>query len=63
LLKLEAAPAHIIEMTIQHIVHILTADTLLNAQRMIYHTAKKGTLINEFHKKTTQTSFRTTYRI
>jgi len=28
-------------MTIQHIGHILAADKLLNAHRMIYHTAKK----------------------
>jgi len=61
--KLEVAPVHIIAMTIQRIDHILAADTLSNAQRMIYHTAKNRTLKNEFHEKQTQTSFRTTSRI
>jgi len=62
-LKLEVAPVHIIEMTIQHMGHVLAADTLLNAQRMIYHTAEKRSSKNEFHEKQTQTSFRTTTRI
>jgi len=38
----------------------LAAGTLLNAQLMIYNTAKKRTSENEFHKKQTPTSFRTT---
>ena len=50
MLKLEVAPVHIIEMTIQHIGHMLAADTLLNAQRMIYHAAKKRTLKINFMK-------------
>jgi len=33
----------------------MVADTLLNTQRMIYHTAKKKDLQNEFHEKQTQT--------